>query len=97
VGTVASGLINGLAIAWVLLFKGATGGLDVVCVVLAKLFPRFGVGRFMFAINTVIVLLAGWSLGWASSMGSIISMYLAGVTIDRVLARAKARGFVLGT
>lgn len=97
VGTVAGGVINGLAIALVLMFKGATGGLDVVCVVLAKWFPKFGVGRFMFSINAVIVLLAGWSQGWASSVGSLVSMYLAGITIDWVLAHAKTRDFGLGT
>ena len=97
IGVVMGGLINGLAIAMVLLFKGATGGMDVVCVVLAKLFPGFGIGRFMILINAVIVLLAGWSLGWGSLVGSVLSIYLAGITIDAVLLWAKGRGFLVAS
>lgn len=97
IGVLMGGLINGLAIAMVLLFKGATGGMDVVCVVLAKLFPGFGIGRFMIFINAVIVLLAGWSLGWGSLLGSVLSIYLAGITIDAVLLRAKARGYLVAS
>ncbi|QRX81759.1 YitT family protein [Glaciimonas sp. PAMC28666] len=89
--TVVGGVVNGAAVALVLLFHGATGGLDIVCVILAKLFPRFSIGRLMFSINLIIVCIAGWSLGIASFLGSVISMYLAGRTIDIVMQSRQAK------
>jgi len=83
--TAVGGVVNGAAVALVLLFHGATGGLDIVCVVLVRLFPRFSIGRLMFSINLIIVCIAGWSLGAASLLGSVISMYLAGRTIDMLM------------
>ena len=89
--TVVGGVVNGAAVALVLLFHGATGGLDIVCVVLVKLFPRFSIGRLMFSINLIIVCIAGWSLGVASLLGSVISMYLAGRTIDMLMQSRQAK------
>lgn len=84
-GTLAGGLLNGVAIALILLCRGSTGGLDIVCVVLASKYPRFSVGEFTFGINALVVLVSGVFLGGASLAATLISIFLAGKGVDGVM------------
>lgn len=82
--TLAGGVINGAAIALVLQGGGSTGGMDIVGVVLARKYPRFSIGEFMFGINTLVILVSGVFLGVTSLAATLASVFLAGKAVDIV-------------
>ncbi|CAD6519825.1 hypothetical protein LMG27952_01205 [Paraburkholderia hiiakae] len=85
-GTLVGGLLNGAAIAVILMCRGSTGGMDIVCVVLSRRYPRFSFGQLSFLLNTLVVLVSGAFLGWASMLATLIAIFLAGKGVDWVMA-----------
>ena len=88
-GTLVGGLLNGAAIAVILMCRGSTGGMDIVCVVLARRYPRFSIGQLSFLLNTLVILISGAFLGWASMLATLIAIFLAGKGVDWVMAMGK--------
>jgi uncharacterized membrane-anchored protein YitT (DUF2179 family) len=84
-GALLGGLLNGAAIAVVLMCRGSTGGMDIVCVVLSRRYPRFSIGQFSLLLNTLVVAISGAFLGWASMLATLIAIFLAGKGVDWVM------------
>jgi uncharacterized membrane-anchored protein YitT (DUF2179 family) len=78
-------LLNGAAIAVVLMCRGSTGGMDIVCVVLSRRYPRFSIGQFSLLLNTLVIAISGVFLGWASMLATLIAILLAGKGVDWVM------------
>ncbi|MBT2733793.1 YitT family protein [Bacillus sp. ISL-7] len=91
VGAVTGGILNGAFLALVLLAGGSTGGLDIAFIVINKLWPRFTVGKIMFLINGIVVIVSGILFSFQSSIITIFSIYLAGKTLDLCCSRLLKR------
>jgi uncharacterized membrane-anchored protein YitT (DUF2179 family) len=84
-GSLLGGLLNGAAIAVILMCRGSTGGMDIVCVVLSRRYPRFSIGQLSLLLNTVVIVISGAFLGWASMLATLIAIFLAGKGVDWVM------------
>ncbi|MFM0721230.1 YitT family protein [Paraburkholderia strydomiana] len=84
-GALLGGLLNGAAIAVILMCRGSTGGMDIVCVVLSRKYPRFSIGQFSLLLNTLVIVTSGAFLGWASMLATLIAIFLAGKGVDWVM------------
>jgi uncharacterized membrane-anchored protein YitT (DUF2179 family) len=90
-GALLGGLLNGAAIAVILMCRGSTGGMDILCVVLARRYPRFSIGQFSLLLNTSVVLTSGAFLGWASMFATLTAIFLAGKGVDWVMQLGSRR------
>jgi uncharacterized membrane-anchored protein YitT (DUF2179 family) len=84
-GALLGGLLNGGAIAVILMCRGSTGGMDIVCVVLSRRYPRFSIGQLSLLLNTLVIVISGAFLGWASMLATLIAIFLAGKGVDWVM------------
>jgi uncharacterized membrane-anchored protein YitT (DUF2179 family) len=86
IGAVLGGILNGAFLGMVLSAGGSTGGLDIMFVVINKLWPRFTIGKIMFLVNGIVVVVSGALFGFGSSIFTMISIYLAGKALDICLS-----------
>lgn len=77
------GVLTGAGVGIALRFGFSTGGLDIVSMYLAKTTHRT-VGVLMFAINLVIILVAGFGIQWESALYTIISIYCMTRVVDTI-------------
>ena len=77
------GVLTGAGVGIALRFGFSTGGLDIVSMYLAKTTHRT-VGVLMFAINLVIILVAGFGIQWESARYTIISIYCMTRVVDTI-------------
>lgn len=84
-GALLGGLLNGAAIAVILLCRGSTGGMDILCVVLSRRYPRFSIGQLSLFLNTLVIAISGAFLGWASMLATLVAIFLAGKGVDWVM------------
>lgn len=92
VGTILGGVISGVGIALVLLGGGTTGGVDIASVVISKVWPAFTIGRCMMAINSLIVIASWLTTDALHSVYTLISIFIAGKTIDVCYSRWLGKG-----
>ncbi|MDR7314562.1 YitT family protein [Brevibacillus nitrificans] len=85
-GVLLGGIVSGAGIALVLRAGGTTGGVDIACVVLNKIWPSFTIGKMMIAMNALIVI-ASWLVSDVlHSVFTLISLVVAGKAVDVFLA-----------
>lgn len=77
------GVLTGAGVGIALRYGFSTGGLDIVSMYLAKTTHRT-VGVLMFAINLVIILVAGFGIQWESALYTIISIYCMTRVVDTI-------------
>lgn len=82
VGSLLGGALSGAAIAFILLAGGSTGGMDIASVVLNRLIPSWTIGRIMFVLNALIVLLSGYLFGYQGLLLTLLSIFSASKTLD---------------
>jgi uncharacterized membrane-anchored protein YitT (DUF2179 family) len=78
------GAISGVAIGVVLLAGGATGGIDIVSVVINSR-SHWSVGRIMFVLNAFIILCGALLFGFSSALLTIASVFVTSVCVQAVL------------
>lgn len=91
-GTFLGGAISGVGIALVLLGGGTTGGVDIASVVIHKVWPTFTIGRGMIAINSLIVIASWMTTDVLHSIYTLLSLLIAGKTIDVCYAKWSGKG-----
>ncbi|MED4781614.1 YitT family protein [Brevibacillus choshinensis] len=85
-GTFLGGIVSGAGIALVLRAGGTTGGVDIACVVINKIWPALTIGRMMIAMNALIVI-ASWLVSDVlHSIFTLISLVVAGKVVDVCMA-----------
>jgi len=86
---VASGLLIGIGISFVLNNGSSLGGIQIFALVLDR---KLGINRgaTIFASDATIVLAAAFLLGWSEALSSIVSILLASLIIGRY-RRSSAR------
>jgi uncharacterized membrane-anchored protein YitT (DUF2179 family) len=79
-----AGILFGAGLGFVLKGGANTGGTDIIAQILAKFTPMT-LGSALFATDAVIVISSIFFFGIESAMYAIITIYITGVGIDRVL------------
>lgn len=79
--SIVGGVLVGIGAGLCLKFGFTTGGLDVISLVIAKTTGK-SVGSLMFAMNLLIIFIAGVMYNWESALFTIISIYCLTQVID---------------
>lgn len=80
---VFGGLLIGVGVGMILKVGGSSGGMDIVSQYISMKYNG-SVGTYSFAINVVIVLIAGFTQSWEIALYTIISIYITSVLIDKI-------------
>lgn len=79
-----SAIFVGIGVGLVFKIGGSTGGLDVPCLLIAKKF-NISIDRVVFLMDGFIVLFSAFTVGFVPALIGIISAYLCGIMIDKVI------------
>lgn len=89
------GVLTGVGVGIALRYGFSTGGFDILSMYLAKT-TRHSVGVLMFAVNFLIVLVAGIGIQWESALYTIISIYCMTRVVDTIhTANQKLTAFIV--
>lgn len=80
---VFGGALVGIAVGIVLRSGGSTGGFDIIGMVLTRK-REFPLGQVMFAMNAVVVCIAGFVFTWERALYTLVSMFVTSRVIDAV-------------
>lgn len=81
--SVFGGVIAGAGIGLVFNCHGSTGGFDIIGMLLSRK-RDIKLGGFLIALNTVVVVIAGFFFTWDVALTSLLSIYVTGKVIDAV-------------
>ncbi|MHC1785948.1 MAG: YitT family protein [Christensenellales bacterium] len=85
-GSVFGGIILGIGLGLILRGGATTGGTDLLARVVHRHLSVISVGAFLFAFDFSVILLAGFTMSAELAMYSLISVFVATMVLDRVLA-----------
>ncbi len=80
---VFGGVLIGAGAGMILKIGASTGGMDIISQYISMKFDG-SVGKYSFAINVVIILIAGFTQSWETALYTIISIYITSVLVDRI-------------
>jgi uncharacterized membrane-anchored protein YitT (DUF2179 family) len=81
-GGVIAAIGTGLTLKW----GASTGGLDIIALVLSRVKDR-SVGTYIFTLNAVIILTAGYVYGWEKALYTLVTLYATTRVIDSIHTR----------
>lgn len=79
------GVLCGVGMGLVFYRNGSTGGIDIITMVIRKKYSNFEIGKLNFGFNLVIVAVAALIFGLPQALYTLISMFIQGTLLDRVL------------
>jgi uncharacterized membrane-anchored protein YitT (DUF2179 family) len=83
---VFGGVIAAIGVGLTLKWGASTGGLDIIALVLSRMKDR-SVGTYLFALNAVIILTAGYVYGWEKALYTLVTLYTSTRVIDAIHTR----------
>jgi len=83
--SVFGGVLVGLGLGLILRAGATTGGTDLLARVVHRRFPLISVGAFLFALDGVVITLAGFTLSMEHAMYAMISAFIITKVLDSVL------------
>ncbi len=86
--SIFGGAVNGIALGIALRSNGSSGGMDFIAIDLSTRLNR-PTWNYIFAINAVVLILAGARYGWDQSLYSIIFQYISKEIVNRMHQRYK--------
>jgi len=81
-GGVLAAIGTGLTLKW----GASTGGLDIIALVLSRVKDR-PIGTYIFTLNAVIILTAGYVYGWEKALYTLVTLYATTRVIDTIHTR----------
>ncbi len=84
-GTLFGGVLLGIGLGLSLRGGATTGGTDMVARMVHKRFPFITVGSFLFALDFVVVIAAGFVVGSTAALYALINIYVASRVVDMVM------------
>ncbi|MBS9335840.1 YitT family protein [Fructobacillus papyrifericola] len=75
------GLLVGSSVGLALRYGFSTGGFDIIALIIQKRTGK-SIGAFSNVANGIIVLIAGFFIGWQNAMYTLIGIYATGQVID---------------
>jgi uncharacterized membrane-anchored protein YitT (DUF2179 family) len=81
VNALIGGVLLGVGVAYSLKMGFTTGGMDILSLVLSKTTGNT-VGKYMFMLNGIIVMVSGFIFSWESALYTIISIFAMSYVVD---------------
>ncbi len=92
---VFGGVIMAIGIGITLKWGASTGGLDVIAMVLSRMKDK-PIGPYMFALNSIIIITAGFLYGWEKALYTLVFLYTSTRVIDTIHTRhSKLTAFII--
>ncbi|TGA97125.1 YitT family protein [Sporolactobacillus shoreae] len=83
---VFGGVVQATGVGLTLKFGASTGGMDIVAMILSRAKDR-PIGFYMFALNAIIILSAGFFFGWRRALYTLLQLYVSIRVIDAIHTR----------
>lgn len=83
---VFGGVISSIGIGFTLKWGASTGGVDIIAMVLSRMKDK-PVGTYIFALNAVIIIMAGLLYGWEKALYTLVTLYVSTRIIDAIHTR----------
>jgi uncharacterized membrane-anchored protein YitT (DUF2179 family) len=83
---VFGGVILAVGVGITLKWGASTGGLDIIAMILSRMKDR-PVGPYMFALNGIIITVAGLLYGWGKALYTLVTLYASTRVIDAIHTR----------
>jgi uncharacterized membrane-anchored protein YitT (DUF2179 family) len=83
---VFGGVILAVGVGFTLKWGASTGGLDIIAMVLSRQKDR-PIGSYMFVLNAIIILTAGYLYGWEKALYTLVTLYATTRVIDAIHTR----------
>ncbi|WP_442599150.1 YitT family protein [Neobacillus sp. D3-1R] len=80
---VFGGVISAVGVGVTLKWGASTGGLDIIAMVLSRMKDK-PVGTYIFLLNAVIILTAGYLFGWEKALYTLVTLYASTRVIDAI-------------
>ncbi|GAB6092033.1 YitT family protein [Furfurilactobacillus curtus] len=80
------GILTGIGIGFPFRFGFSTGGMDIIAMVLQKTTGR-SIGTLTLLLNSGIVAVAGFFIGWENALFTIITIYATSRMVDTIHTR----------
>ena len=84
-GTLYGGVLLGIGLGLIMRGGATTGGSDMVARMVHKRFSFISVGSFLFAIDCVVVISAGFLIGTSEALYALINIFLTAKVMDVVI------------
>lgn len=84
--SIFGGAILGFGLGLILRGRATTGGTDLIAQVVHRKFTYVSIGVFLLAIDCVVILMAGFTMGAEQAMYAMICVFVCSKTLDIVLA-----------
>lgn len=92
---VFGGVIIAVGVGITLKWGASTGGLDIIAMVLSRMKDK-PIGPYMFLLNGIIVITAGFLYGWEKALYTMVFLYASTRVIDSIHTRhAKLTAFII--
>lgn len=83
---VFGGVILAVGVGLTLKWGASTGGLDIIAMVLSRMKDK-PIGNYMFILNALIIITAGFLYGWEKALYTIVSLYATTRVVDAIHTR----------
>lgn len=83
---VFGGVILAVGVGFTLKWGASTGGVDIIAMILSRMKDK-PVGTYIFALNAVIIIMAGLLYGWEKALYTLVTLYVTTRIIDTIHTR----------
>lgn len=84
--SIAGGIVIGISLGMLFRIDASTGGTELACLILNKIFPFISVSVFMFIIDGIVIILAGLvSRNIETALYATISLYISVKISDAIV------------
>lgn len=89
------GVLCGAGYGIVFLRNGSTGGTDIITMLIRKKYSNFEIGKLGFILNCIIVIVGAIIFGIPKALYTLLSIFIQGVVLDRVLRGLDSKKLML--
>jgi uncharacterized membrane-anchored protein YitT (DUF2179 family) len=83
---VFGGVIAAVGVGFTLKYGASTGGMDIIAMILSRMKDK-PVGTYLFSLNAIIILTAGYIYGWEKALYTLVTLYAASRVVDAIHTR----------
>ena len=83
---VFGGVILAVGVGFTLRWGASTGGVDIIAMILSRMKDK-PIGTYIFALNAVIIIMAGLLNGWEKALYTLVTLYVTTRVIDTIHTR----------
>jgi|UPI0003B3684E uncharacterized membrane-anchored protein YitT (DUF2179 family) len=81
--SVFGGVLAGIGTGLIFKSSGSTGGFDIIIFMLTRK-KELPAGMLMFALNAIVIFVAGFVFDWDSALYTMLSIFVSGKVIDAI-------------